>query len=68
MRLERGMADKIDGRIAAFAKKWFAELSGDEEKYDLTTLDGDEAYDTHGTLDAFFDELCELISEVEKSE
>lgn len=61
------MVVKVDGRIAAFAKKWFAELTGDSERYDLTTIDGDEAYDTHGTLDAFYDELCELMSEVENS-
>ena len=52
--------DKTDQAIANFARKWFAELTGDSERYDIERLEG-KGYKTHGSLDAFVDELCELV-------
>ena len=60
------MADELDSQIAAFAKRWFARLSLDEEAYDLSGFDDDLRH-THDTLDHFFEELCELVVEAEVS-
>lgn len=56
--------DKMDQRIADFARKWFAAISGIDEHYDIPRFDGKNDR-THATLDAFVDDLCELCIECE---
>ena len=56
--------DETDRRIAEFARKWFASISGIDEHYDIERFDG-KADLTHATLDAFVDDLCELVIDAE---
>ena len=56
--------DKMDQRIADFARKWFADLTNCDESYDIPRFDGKNDI-THATLDAFVDDLCDLIAEAE---
>lgn len=58
--------DAMDQRIAEFARKWFAAISGIDERYDIARFDG-KADLTHATLDAFVDDLCELVIDAEQS-
>mgnify|MGYP003649696145 CR=1 FL=1 len=59
--------DVMDQRIADFARKWFAAISGIDERYDIERLEG-KADCTHATLDAFVDDLCELVINAEIKE
>lgn len=58
------LMDKMDAKIATFARAWFAAFTGDEDHYDIERLDG-KNQNTHATLDQFVDELCELIIDAE---
>lgn len=56
--------DELDQKIADFSRKWFAAISGIDEHYDIEKFDG-KADNTHATLDAFVDDLCELAADAQ---
>ena len=51
-------------KIEKFVRAWFTELTGDDQRYDIPTLGGED-YDVHYTLEGFAEELLDLIKDCE---